>query len=107
MNNVKRLFLGIAAIALTLSFSAFKEVKTENKSSKFVTAYYGWNEGLQRYDKITGTPNPGLNCNEIAPETCAIEVVTEDPTPQDHLTLQEAQDANATEYSNSGAGSYF
>lgn len=107
MNNIKRLFLGIAAIALTLSFSAFKEVRTEAKSSKFATVYYGWNETDQQYDRIFGTPDPDLNCDLVAPEICTIEVETENPSPPAHLTLQQAQDADATEYDNSGPGSYF
>lgn len=106
MNNIKRLFLGIAAIALTLSFSAFKETKTE-KASKFAIVNYGWNEANQRYEKITGTPNPTLLCDEVADEDCAVQIDSSNPNPPETLTAQQAQDAGATTYPGSSAGSYF
>ncbi|WP_316757426.1 hypothetical protein [Pedobacter aquatilis] len=106
MNNIKRLFLGIAAIALTLSFSAFKETKIE-KSSKFAIVNYGWNQGNQRYEKITGTPNPGGRCDDVADKDCVVQIDSSNPTPPENLTAQQAQDAGATTYPGSSLGSYF
>ncbi|WP_025144361.1 hypothetical protein [Pedobacter jeongneungensis] len=106
MNNIKRLFLGIAAIALTLSFSAFKETKAE-KASKFATVNYGWNVLNQRYEKITGTPNPTGLCDAVATQECVVQIDSPNPTPPLNITEQEAQDAGATKYPGSSAGSYF
>jgi len=104
MNNVKRLFLGIAAIALTLSFSAFKEVKTEN-SPKFANAYYGWDYDDNRYELIpSGLPNNDL-CEVKGDKTCSIVIDTESPEPT--LTSGEAQAAGAQPYDGAEIGSYF
>lgn len=106
MNNIKRLFLGIAAIALTLSFSAFKEVKTVSKSSKFANVYYGWSNDDAEYQRISGTPNQAL-CISDTDETCAIVINSSNPNPPSTLTSQEAQDADALPYNDSDKGYYF
>ncbi|RZJ79488.1 MAG: hypothetical protein EOO20_26820 [Chryseobacterium sp.] len=106
MNNIKRLFLGIAAIALTLSFSAFKDEKSQAQSSKFATVNYGWDETDQRYELISGTPSLG-NCDPIAPETCVIQVEDDNPTPPVTLSKEEAEEADANAYPGAGGGSYF
>jgi len=106
MNNIKRLFLGIAAIALTLSFSAFSKVKTE-KVYQFAQVNYGWDEGDQLYRKLTGIPDTENQCDEAPGEVCVVSIDTENPNPPQTLTSAEAISAGATTYPGSGEGSYF
>lgn len=104
MNNIKRLFLGIAAIALTLTFSAFKETKAE-KAPKFANAYYGWDQDDNRYEHLTaGLPN-NSQCEVRGDKVCTIVIDTDSPQPT--LTASEAQAAGADPYNNAGIGSYF
>ena len=105
MNNIKRLFLGIAAIALTLSFSAFRDIKTESKAPKFANAYYGWDQDENHYELLTSGVPDNSNCEERGNKTCAIVIDTDNP--QTTLSASEAEAADAQPYNSSGIGSYF
>ena len=72
MNNIKKMILGFAAVAMIVSFSAFKSTP---KNANLDTYYYGYDLTNNRYQKLPGAPDTG-DCLPIG-ERCVVESATD------------------------------